>query len=85
MLRSFGVLPSSEEARKMTDRDYLLCALHLILDEEERLDMLCPACRVKAEEERCPACGEIAARSGAAINASFDAQRFERMKRGDKS
>jgi len=68
----------------MTDRDYLLCALHLILDEEERLNALCPACRVRAEEERCPVCGEAVQQSGAGINAAFDTQRFERMKRGEK-
>lgn len=68
----------------MTDRDYLLCALHLILDEEERLELLCPSCRAKAEEERCPVCGERTQKSGEGINAAFDAQRFERMKRGEK-
>ena len=28
----------------MTDRDYLWCALNLLLDGEEELDALCPAC-----------------------------------------
>ena len=68
----------------MTDRDYLLCALHLILDEEERLDRLCPSCRVQAEEERCPVCGEPMSQGKAGINPAFDVERFERMKRGER-
>ena len=68
----------------MTDRDYLLCALHLILDEEERLNHLCPGCRQRIEEERCPVCGEPAAQSKAGVNLAFDVERFERMKRGEK-
>ena len=68
----------------MTDRDYLFCALHLILDEEEELDALCPACRVRAEEERCPVCGELLGGMGAGINPAFDPERFQRMKRGER-
>ena len=68
----------------MTDRDYLLCALHLLLDEEERLNALCPACRERAQEERCPVCGDLTDRSGVETNPSFDLERFERMKRGEK-
>ena len=45
VLRAFGALPTEERARAMTGRDYLWCALHLLLDEEEILDRLCPACR----------------------------------------
>lgn len=69
----------------MTDRDYLLCALHLILDEEERLEMLCPACRARTEEERCPVCGERTEIWGTGVNPAFDEERFERMKRGEQS
>lgn len=69
----------------MTDRDYLLCALHLILDEEERLDALCPACRAQAEEDRCPVCGGAAEPAGAGRNPAFDPARFARMKRGELS
>lgn len=68
----------------MTDRDYLLCALHLILDEEERCARLCPVCRAREQEERCPVCGELTQPSGAGFNPAFDAARFERMKRGEK-
>lgn len=67
----------------MTDRDYLLCTLHLLLDEEEKLDALCPSCRERAEEERCPVCGDLIDRSGAGINPAFDSERFDRMKRGE--
>lgn len=68
----------------MTDRDYLLCALHLILDDEERLGQLCPACRAEAEEHRCPVCGVPVEQAGAGVNPAFDRERFERMKRGEK-
>ena len=69
----------------MTDRDYLLCALHLILDDEERLEQLCPACRAEAEKPHCPVCGMPVERGGSGINPDFDRQRFERMKRGEKA
>ena len=35
MLRTFGALPTEPRARAMTDRDYLWCALNLLLDGEE--------------------------------------------------
>jgi len=57
VLQSFGALPTEERARAMTGQDYLWCAVHLLLDEEEVLDALCPACRAQAEAARCPVCG----------------------------
>ena len=68
----------------MTDRDFLLCALHLLLDEEEGLERLCPDCRIRAEEHRCAACGQPVAEVAGEVNPSFDWERFERMKRGEK-
>lgn len=84
MLRSFGVLPGSAEARALTDRDFLRCALHLILDEEERLERLCPTCRTQAEERRCAVCGARLEACGEAENPAFDWARYERLKRGEK-
>lgn len=75
------MLPSSEQARRLTDRDYLLCALHLILDEEERLARLCPSCR-EAAERCCPVCGVPLEDTGG--NAAFDVERFEALKRGER-
>lgn len=62
----------------MTDRDYLWCALNLILDDEEELDRLCPACREEAERESCPRCGAALDQWGR--NGSFDMARFEALK-----
>ena len=45
----------------MKRRDYLWCALNLLLDHEEELGRLCPSCRAQAEEGRCPVCGGAAA------------------------
>lgn len=85
MLRTFGVLPGSEAARALTDRDFLRCALHLILDEEERLDQLCPACRARAEERRCAVCGAPLAEENRGEDPAFDWARYERLKRGERS
>lgn len=41
----------------MTDGDYLWCAVNLLLDDEETLAQLCPACRERALEAHCPVCG----------------------------
>lgn len=68
----------------MKARDYLWCALNLMLDREEALERLCPRCRAEAEEDRCPVCGMPAGETAAAQNASFDQERYERMKRGER-
>ena len=82
MLRAFGVLPHEARAREMKERDYLWCALHLMLDEEEELDRLCPACRTEAEEGRCPVCGGRTDCGEGSRNAAFDEARFQRLSRG---
>lgn len=67
----------------MKGRDYLWCLVNTLLDEEERLDGLCPACRARAMEERCPACNQPAAQWGEGMdNAAFDLERFEKLKGG---
>ena len=63
-------------------RDYLWCALHLLLDEEEVLDRLCPACRAQAEEDRCPVCGGAHGERTAETNGAFDWERFRAMREG---
>lgn len=82
MLRAFGALPTEERARAMTDRDYLWCALNLVLDDEETLEALCPACRAEAEEARCPVCGAVTAGDRVGENRGFDLERFERLRQG---
>ena len=78
ILRTFGVLPTEPRAKRLRRSDYLQCALHLLLDEEERLSRLCPDCRARAEEERCPVCGAQWEES-----AQFDLRRFQTLKGGD--
>ena len=64
----------------MTDRDYLWCALNLVLDQEEEQARLCPDCRSRAEREHCPVCGRPTDTAG--WNREFDLARFEAMKEG---
>jgi predicted amidophosphoribosyltransferase len=66
----------------MKDRDYLWCLVNLVLDGEEEREALCPTCRARAEEERCPVCGDPAARREAGTNPNFDPDRFARQKGG---
>lgn len=66
----------------MTDRDYLWCAVHLLLDEEEAASRLCPTCRAEAEKDRCPVCGREKGSVVQGENPAFDWGRFERMKEG---
>jgi hypothetical protein len=82
VLRAFGALPTEARARAMTGRDYLWCALHLLLDEEEILDRLCPACRAQAEEDRCPVCGGAHGERTAETNGAFDWDRFRALREG---
>lgn len=67
----------------MKDRDFLWCALNLMLDDEEDLAGLCPACRERAMEERCAVCGIPMSSADGSVNSSFDETRFQRLKRGD--
>lgn len=84
MLSRFGALPTEPWARAMKDRDYLWCLVNQLLDREEELDRLCPDCRTRAEEDRCPVCGRTRGAWGeGAVNAAFDQARFERMKGGE--
>lgn len=84
MLREFHALPTEKRAREMKNRDYLWCLANGLLDREEDLERLCPACRERALEERCPVCGQ-ARESGEdhTDNPSFDRERFERLKGGN--
>ena len=82
MLRTFQALPTEARAREMTRRDYLWCALNLLLDDEESLDRLCPGCRAEAESGRCPVCGGPAGERHGEENPSFDWERFEALRRG---
>lgn len=84
VLRQFHALPSERRAREMKARDYLWCLANTLLDREEALERLCPACRARVMEERCPSCGRPAAQWGeGASNPSFDPARFEELKRGE--
>ena len=81
MLRQFKALPTEERVRSMYGRDYLWCLANGILDREEALEGLCPACRSRALEERCALCGQPAPQWGAE-NAAFDLGRVMRLKEG---
>ena len=76
VLRAFGALPSEARARKMLDRDYLYCAAQMMLDEQEKLDAMCPACRERARRALCPVCGAEMGEQ----NAEFDEKRFEELR-----
>ena len=82
-LKQFHALPTEERARAMKDRDYLWCLANVILDREEELERLCPACRAQAMEEKCLRCGRPAAEWGeSGGNPTFDPARFEQLKGG---
>lgn len=66
----------------MKGRDYVWCALNLILDEEEEQARLCPACRIQAEGGQCPACGRETGGGMVGVNESFDQARFEALGKG---
>lgn len=76
ILKSFGVLPSEPRAHKMTDGDYLYCAVQTILDAQEQQSKLCSKCRQELEEDRCIRCAGALDQ----VNESFDTARFEELK-----
>lgn len=66
----------------MKNRDYLWCLAHTLLDREEELERLCPQCRSRAEEARCPVCGQARGETECGANGAFDPARFEALKGG---
>lgn len=68
----------------MKGRDYLWCLLQMLLDDEEALSRLCPACREMAQAERCPRCGSLSGQWQEEENASFDMARFQALKEGER-
>lgn len=85
MLSQFRALPTEERARAMKGRDYLWCLANTLLDREEALERLCPACRARALEERCPVCGQPASSGEGMDNPSFDPERFARLSGRDEA
>ena len=49
------------------------------------LDRLCPECRARALEERCPVCGQGKTGSEEIVNPAFDDRRFLELKGGEAS
>lgn len=68
----------------MGRRDYLWCALNLLLDEEEAAARLCPSCRAEAERPRCPVCGKETGELLAEENPAFDMERFLQLREGEE-
>lgn len=83
MLKQFSALPTEARARQMRESDYVWCLCNTLLDREEELDRLCPACRAAAQEHHCPVCGKPVQDSEGWVNPAFDQERFEAMKRGE--
>lgn len=83
VLRAFRALPTEERVKAMLPRDYLWCALHLLLDQEEAASLLCPACRAEAEEHKCPVCGRPTGEITRGENPGFDMDRFLALRRGE--
>lgn len=80
MLRQFGALPTEARARQMKQRDYLWCLVNELLDSEEELEGMCPACRAQAQERRCLVCGAPVWQTQAQVNPAFDMERFLALK-----
>lgn len=68
----------------MKQRDHLWCLVNMLLDGEEELEGLCPACRSRALEQRCTQCGAPLEECASGVNASFDMERFQALKKGER-
>ena len=66
----------------MKNRGYLWCLADAVLDREEELERLCPQWRSRAEEERCPVCGQVHGAAEGGRNPAFDPARFAALKGG---
>ena len=80
MLRQFHALPTEKRVQDMKERDFLWCLVNQLLDEEEELERMCPACRTQAQEKRCLVCGGLVWEAEGAVNPAFDMERFLTMK-----
>ena len=82
MLSRFGALPTEARARDMKARDYLWCLAQELLDREEALEGLCPACRARALGGAVPGVRRETGRDEGMVNPAFDPARFEALKGG---
>ena len=98
LLSALEVLQARREAGELAqeDRERALCSnaclLARALEHTEdqrpvfadgRAVLACPACRARALEERCPACGREREQWGENMeNAAFDWKRFEALRGG---
>ena len=80
MLCQFHALPTEARVQGMKERDFLWCLVNQLLDEEEELERMCPACRTQAQENRCPVCGGLVWETEGEVNPAFDMERFLAMK-----
>ena len=83
VLKQFGILPGEERAKNLYQRDILYCVLQQWLDEEEKLEMLCPTCRDRAMETRCTVGGAPLQEGEEIENTAFDMERYRRLKEGE--
>jgi hypothetical protein len=83
VLRAFQALPTEARVKEMSQRDYLWCALNLLLDEEEAAALLCPSCRAEASLPRCPVCGRETGERLEEENPGFDMERFLQLREGE--
>ena len=69
----------------MTDGEWLWLFVNQLIDNEEHLEKMCPECRDEATStNKCIRCGKVLTKDeDKFINPNFDANRFERLSRGD--
>lgn len=65
----------------MTDSQWLWVYANQILDNEEKLEHMCPTCREEAKNhDKCIRCGKhLGSRNDSMINPNFDNEKFERL------
>lgn len=81
VLSRFQILPTDPAAQQMKERDFVWCLANMALDEEQMLARLCDDCRSRAESGLCPSCGSV--QSQGEVNAGFDMEIFDRMRKDE--
>lgn len=64
----------------MTDEQWLWVYANMLIDNEDRLNQMCPTCRNNVtSDDKCTACGKTISNVEYTHNPKFDADRFNRL------
>jgi hypothetical protein len=68
----------------MTDEQWLWLYVNMAMDNDDRMNSMCPKCREEAvSDNSCSRCGKPLNHMESVVNPNFDREKFDRLSRED--